>query len=393
MLWDIAHIYYNNILNQMSNTIKICILTSAHPYDDVRVYRKIALSLKNEFEVDWIGPETYYFENDLGDDQINRILIRPRKGIAGRVVISFRVLGKLRKMKREYDFLYFPDPDIALIYAIFYRNRNEKSIFDIHEVFHEDLLKRKVNATLGNILKKFTQRLIRYIVKRVTITTGVSRTVLNYYVDEGTRFIAIRNCLPKDFIKDGATIIRKNHVFTVIHGKNHPSRGTMSVLESIKILKNRGLEFSVLMIDTRSESVNEYVRHERLEKYIDLRTGLPFTAMLSEIKKSHAGLIAYAKDLGVDSLPNRIFEYMAMEIPVVVPGFSEEMANIVKKENCGLVVNTENPEEIANAFEYLMKNRNEAEEMGRRGKSAFLERHNWEIEIEPLIRFIRNNPI
>lgn len=377
----------------MNNTIKICILTSAHPYDDVRVYRKIALSLRNEFEVDWIGPDTYYFENNLGNDQINRILIKPRKGIAGRIVMSFRVLNQLRKMNREYDFIYFPDPDIALIYAIFFKNKNEKSIFDIHEVFHEDLLKRKVKAKLGNVLKKFIQRLIRHVVKKVTITIGVSRTVLNYYVDEGTRFMAIRNCLPKDFVKDDVDIIRKNDVFTVIHGKNHPSRGTMSVLEAIKILKNRGGEFSVLMIDTKSESVNEYVRNERLEKYIDLRAGLPFTIMLSEIKKSHAGLIAYAKDLGVDSLPNRIFEYMAMEIPVVVPAFSEEMASMVKQESCGLVVNTESPEEIAYAFEYLMKNKNEAEEMGRRGKSAFLERHNWEIEIKPLIRFIRNNPI
>jgi glycosyltransferase involved in cell wall biosynthesis len=136
--------------------------------------------------------------------------------------------------------------------------------------------------------------------------------------------------------------------------------------------------------------VDDYILKHELADYIDLQEGMPFTEMISRMLQCHAGLIAYGRDLGVDSLPNRIFEYMAMGLPVIVPFYSTEMNNILSHEKCGLTTDTEDPVQLAASIDYLVRNPEISDEMGKRGRMAFLERHNWEREIEPLIRYLKN---
>jgi len=200
----------------------------------------------------------------------------------------------------------------------------------------------------------------------------------------------IRSCLPQNFVKCHENIKKKN-TYTIVHGKNHMARGTLQVLEALHILKEKNITCKVLMIDQDSSNnmiFKNYIDKYNLSNYIELHHGLPFSEMQREMSQCHAGIIAYGRDLGVDSLPNRFFEYMAIGIPVIVPYFSQEMENIVKAENCGIMVDTEEPEKIAESFEYLINNPKASNEMGINGKTAFLHRHNWEIEIQPLIDYL-----
>jgi len=132
---------------------KICILTSAHPIDDVRVYHKIALSLAQEFEVIWIGPDVHYFENELKGDGIKRFLFEDRKGFAGRISNNYRLL-KMFSKQRDIQYVYIPDPELAFFFAFFAKLRNSKTIFDIHEVFHKDLLNRKVKGFYVDLISQ-----------------------------------------------------------------------------------------------------------------------------------------------------------------------------------------------------------------------------------------------
>ncbi len=45
---------------------------------------------------------------------------------------------------------------------------------------------------------------------------------------------------------------------------------------------------------------------------------------------------------------------------------------------CGLLVNSTEPDEIADAVVHLLGNQEEAEEMGKRGRKVVVERYNWE---------------
>jgi glycosyltransferase involved in cell wall biosynthesis len=84
----------------------------------------------------------------------------------------------------------------------------------------------------------------------------------------------------------------------------------------------------------------------------------------------------------------KIFEYMAYEIPVVCSNFPN-LKRIVEGEGCGICVDPEDPEEIADAVRWLAEHPEEGREMGKRGREAARRQYNWEAEADKLRRFYR----
>ncbi|HEX3543067.1 MAG TPA: glycosyltransferase, partial [Candidatus Acidoferrum sp.] len=62
---------------------------------------------------------------------------------------------------------------------------------------------------------------------------------------------------------------------------------------------------------------------------------------------------------------------------------------IIGEAGCGIFVNPLKPREIAKAIEFVMTHPHEAEEMGRCGQAAVLERFNWDSEVVKLVQLYR----
>ena len=86
-----------------------------------------------------------------------------------------------------------------------------------------------------------------------------------------------------------------------------------------------------------------------------------------------------------ESLPIKMFEYMAAGIPVIASDFPL-WRELVEKIGCGLLVNPLAPQEIALAIKYILENPEEAENMGKLGQEAVHSRYNWEIESHKLLK-------
>jgi glycosyltransferase involved in cell wall biosynthesis len=80
---------------------------------------------------------------------------------------------------------------------------------------------------------------------------------------------------------------------------------------------------------------------------------------------------------------------MAVGLPILAPIYDKGIAPVIEAEKCGLLVDFEDPEKIADAIVRLYRHPALCREMGERARKAFLSRHNMEVEIDPLIRQIR----
>jgi glycosyltransferase involved in cell wall biosynthesis len=83
------------------------------------------------------------------------------------------------------------------------------------------------------------------------------------------------------------------------------------------------------------------------------------------------------------SLARKILEYIAAGIPVIVsdfPGYRE----LVEKYELGLIVDPENPQEIAAAVNKLAENDKLRKQMGENATRAFELELNWEMESRKL---------
>jgi glycosyltransferase involved in cell wall biosynthesis len=84
----------------------------------------------------------------------------------------------------------------------------------------------------------------------------------------------------------------------------------------------------------------------------------------------------------------KLTEYMAMSLPVVASDYGEG-AEVVKNENCGLLVPLEDPEAHARAISLLLSDGCLARDLGERGREAFKERYTWESQAVKLGQFYR----
>jgi glycosyltransferase involved in cell wall biosynthesis len=86
---------------------------------------------------------------------------------------------------------------------------------------------------------------------------------------------------------------------------------------------------------------------------------------------------------------NKLFEYMAAGIPVLVsdrPG----LRDLVERHRCGVVADESSPESIAAAVNDLLGNPERARNMGESGRRAFEEEFCYERQFAPVLRVIRD---
>lgn len=85
-------------------------------------------------------------------------------------------------------------------------------------------------------------------------------------------------------------------------------------------------------------------------------------------------------------LPSKIFNYMAAGKPIVATGITGgDLDMIVRKYKCGIMINSVNPEEIAEAIE-LLKDKKLAQKLGDNGRKAVEKEFNREKQTRELIK-------
>lgn len=382
----------------MTNKLHICILTTAHPIDDVRVNYKFAAAFVSAgFRVTWVGPGHAFFDSVAKKSEgINFFLAPPLKNRKDRALSRYSIKPIAKKV-RDVDVYYSPEPDSAEVALLLAKKNGAKVIFDIHEIYHGALLDRWLFGFNLPFVREYFRRRVSSISAKCDLVIGVSAAVLGPYLTNSAKGLVVRSCAPKWFADNYSELAgaSRSDVFRVMHGKNDVGRGSLEVVEAAALVAKKVSAVSFVMFSMRShegasedDPVSVRIRGLHLENMVEVRQGVPMREMPGVLRSCDVGLIAYGRNLGVDSLPNRLFEYMAAGLAVIAPSYATEIAAIIDAEGCGLLVDFENPEEIAASIIFLKKNPGICAEMGRRGRRAFVERHNWEVEVRPLIDVI-----
>ena len=84
-------------------------------------------------------------------------------------------------------------------------------------------------------------------------------------------------------------------------------------------------------------------------------------------------------------MPHKLFDYMTAGLPVIAPDFAPDIVAVLDEADAGLLIDTANPEALADAMEALIDEREAAGEMGQRGLDLVTHKFNWEHDAEKLI--------
>ena len=111
----------------------------------------------------------------------------------------------------------------------------------------------------------------------------------------------------------------------------------------------------------------------------------PQARLKSYILGSDICLVPHLRTVHTDAtIPHKLFHYMYLEKPVVVTD-CRPLKRIVEQEDAGLVYPSGDAEALAQALLTLAADPAAARSMAQRGRTAVLERYNWEATVQGLI--------
>lgn len=368
------------------NNIKICHITSVHCRDDDRIFLKECKTLsKVGFDVNLIVADA------KGDETVDNIKIydigKPKNRIERILKTTKKVFKKALEVNAEI--YHFHDPELIPI-GLKLKKFGKKVIYDVHEDYYSKILNkdyipsyivRKVTAFFFNLFEKLvSKKYFDYII------TADNHTKEKFNAKNAVRianFIPLSEInLQIESVQNLLTKSEKEEYICVYVGGLSKNRGLLKMAEAIENMPYKIRLHLVGKFENQTD-INLIKKYTKTQ-YLGFK---PWNETIKIIMNADIGLLLlqpipsylYAGENTI-----KLFEYMFCGIPIITSNF-KNLTNIIEVNNCGICVNPTNPKEIAKAIEYLITHPAEAKKMGENGKTAVLEKYNWEKESEKLI--------
>lgn len=238
--------------------------------------------------------------------------------------------------------------------------------------------------------KEYEAYAVRKATAVITVVDEAARRIQELKVD-ADRISVVSNTPEMDmFLPAKSVPVNKEPLLTYIGGFG-PHRGLETVIHAISILCSDKYYIRLRMIGKgrNAASYDRLIRDLGLQERIKMIDWVPFQEVPDYIGESDACLVPHeATEHTHSTIPHKLFQYMAMEKPVIVSN-CRPLERIVTETGCGVVFEAGNPASFAECVRSLFQG-NRTGEMGRRGRKAVLEKYNWNLEQLKLIELYRN---
>ena len=349
--------------------MKICHMSSLHSPDIRIFYRECKTLAESGYEVHLIAK---YHENEIKDDvYIHALPIdnKPRKYERLKNIYRvYKIAGKINA-----DVYHFHDPELIPIGLIF-KLLGKKVIFDSHEDTTSAIRsKRWINKQLRPIISfcyyLFEQFAVIFFNAVISghpkATQNIKKSIPVYNYPDLKMF--------SNYFSGGQT----NSKF-LWFGLLSEGRGASVIREAVR-------SHPELIVDVIGRVYDISWREDR----VNFLGNFPVDEAYKMLSGYTAGLVTYLPEPNnINSSPNKMFEYMALGLPVIASNFSE-WKQIIENNHCGICIDPQNSDELSRAMKYILNNKDIAKKMGKNGKKIVSERYNWTVEKEKLLNIYR----
>lgn len=360
--------------------MKIVHLTTVHPADDVRIYKKEVLALQTAgLDVTLVAPDSDA-EKAL---QAPYVPLMRRKGRLNRMVNG--PLEAYRKVKNTgAEVVHCHDPELMPL-ALLFKLLGKKVIFDVHEDYAEQILTKKyLPVYMRRPTAFFIQILERLCMPRFDLLITVVEPIRDKLIRYNKNTIIIRNYpklseFDKFFSETASESPQKK--FAVYAGGLTEIRAAREMVKASEWAKVP----LVLVGKVQDKTLQPLFQNLKNNPQCRYFPHKPFSEVLELFKEALCGLVLFLDTPNNrNGMPNKLFEYMAAGLPVVASHFPV-WRQIIEGNQCGLCVNPADPQAIAEAINYYADHPEVARQHGENGRRAVLEKYNWESEARILV--------
>jgi glycosyltransferase involved in cell wall biosynthesis len=247
------------------------------------------------------------------------------------------------------DILLANDLDTLPSNYLISRLQSKKLIYDSHELFTEvpELINR---PKVQNVWLKIEKSILPKLKNCYT----VCQSIADYYNDKySTNFKVIKN-LPV-ISEFSETKLENNEIKTIIYqGALNLGRGIELMIESMQYLEST--QFIIVGDGDITSELKQQVEELKLQNKVRF-LGKKSPEELKKITLQADLGLSLEEDLGLNyryALPNKIFDYIHAEIPILVSDLPE-MKRVIKEYSVGEIIMDRESKQIAEQIQNILK--------------------------------------
>lgn len=355
-------------------------LSSVHNAFDVRIFYKEARTLaQHGYEVFYVVPH----ERDEVRDNVH-ILAVPRP--ANRLIRMTKTVWQCyrRAAVLKADVYHFHDPELLPVGWLL-KKGGSKVIYDAHEDLSRDVLSKEwIPGILRKIVAVGAGSVELKIASWLDYVVAATPSICEKFRKKGIPCVDILNLpLVSEFVDDREVHSRGNREKAVCYV------GDITVVRGIRELVQAVMRAGCRLLlagRVSSPSLTEVIEVGEKAGVVEYLGFVEREALVDKVfRRAMAGAVLFHPVPNhVESIPNKIFEYMAAGLPVIASSFPL-WKQLIEGEGCGICVDPLDVEQVAEAIRWLVNNPETAREMGERGKKAVIEKYRWDTQAKKLV--------
>lgn len=357
-------------------------LTTVHPPFDSRIFHKESKSLaKAGHSVTVVAP--FDSKSNQKVDGINIVTVKRPESKVLHPLTMLRVF--IEGMKQDCDVYHCHEPGSLFICSLLKVIRRKKLIYDAHEHYPSliaedrifpDFLRVPVFFICDTGEKSLSKFLADYIVTVDEVLKEIFKKI--------NRNVCVLSNYPKlEFFEKNDSSIENSRNNVIYVGGLTKIRGTLETIMAFeKVLeKIPGAKMTFVggfIHPEYKKEVMDYYHSHNLEENITFTGHVSHDKVGEYMKNASVAIGLLQPNPRYElAIPVKLFEYMASGKAVVMSNFKYN-SKLISEIKCGLSVDPNNIQEIADSIIWLLEHPEDAKQMGENGRQAVETEYNWE---------------
>ncbi len=372
-------------MNSVTPRSRLAVVTTVHRWSDPRVFERNARAAVQ------CGLEVHAFVPAAGDPPLPEWAKQGEfhlhnlpmpQGRLGRMWLALRVSKYIFK-DGDFDGVHFHDPELipAMVWLSL-RHPRVRILYDVHEelpleVFSKAYIPRPIRPLAGG----FARLLWGLAARRFHAFAPATEAIAAHWPAERTRVV---HNYPRDMFNLSRNGLKVNPNRIVFVGALTHIHGVQEALQSVSRLRQDHpqlrLELYGRLLDLPLQSAVGRAVQEGWCQHIQW---LEPAELITRLRGAGVGLVPYypLRD-HLDALPTKIFEYMALGIPIMASDFPL-WRGIIQEQNVGLCA-PPTVEGITQGLRLMLSDPARLQAWSACAQDTYQRQYRWEMEAKKL---------